>query len=257
MKDFERFARLLADESAKIVRQYFRTPISVELKPDESPVTIADKKAEEVMRELIAKEFPDHGVIGEEMGTENPDAKYKWVLDPIDGTLTYICGGLAFGTLIALLEDDRPILGVIHQPILDEFLLGTGTEAKLNGEVVRVRPCERISDATLLTSDPYLIEQYQTISNFNALRKQVKVYRGFGDCYGHFLLACGFVDIMVDPIMNIWDSMALIPIVRGAGGTITDYHGEDATCGSSIVATGGGIHIEVIEILNGVAALGL
>ncbi|MCG8606181.1 histidinol-phosphatase [bacterium] len=251
LKEFIQFAQLLADESANVIKRYFRTPVAVDQKPDETPVTIADRQAEEVMWTLIAKEFPDHGVIGEEMGEEQSDAKYRWVLDPIDGTLTFICGGLTFGTLIALLEDGQPILGVINQPILGEMLVGTGTETRLNGEIVRARDCPRISDASMLTSDPYLIEQHQKISRFNELRKQVKVYRGFGDCYGYFLLACGLVDIMVDPIMNIWDSMALIPIVRGAGGTITDYYGGDPTEGTSIVATGGEIHQEVIGILNG------
>ena len=129
-KEFIKFACLLAEESGKVIRQYFRTNMSVEKQDDQSPVTIADRKAEELMRRLILDEFPEHGIIGEEMGIDHPNAQYKWVLDPIDGTKNFICGGLAFGTLITILEDEKPILGVIHQPILNELLLGTNSETR-------------------------------------------------------------------------------------------------------------------------------
>lgn len=249
-KEFIKFACLLAEESGKVIRQYFRTNMSVEKKDDQSPVTIADRKAEELMRRLILDEFPEHGVIGEEMGIDHPNAQYKWVLDPIDGTKNFICGGLAFGTLIAVLEDEKPILGVIHQPILNELLLGTNSETSLNGAKVHVRPCHKITEAILLTTDPFHVKKYQNGAAFNKLRNEVKTYQGWGDCYGYFLLATGRVDIMVDPILNFWDIMPLIPIIRGAGGTITDYQGRDPLPGNSIVASGGAIHTEVIKILN-------
>ncbi len=244
------FARSLAHDSGEIVRGYFRTPVSVTAKADASPVTVADQKAEEIMRERIVKTFPEHGIIGEEFGVHNPEAAYQWVLDPIDGTLNFIAGGLMFGTLIALLKDGEPILGVIHQPILHELLIGTDSETTFNGTRVRVRACSDLADATLLTTDPYLIKAHQNLERFDALRQRVRVYRGWGDCYGYLLLAIGQVDIMIDPIMNLWDIMALIPVVRGAGGRITDYHGGDPTRGTSIVATGGDLHQEVLDILN-------
>lgn len=250
MYDFQAFAAHLAEASGEVIKQYFRAPFSVSIKDDDSPVTIADKKAEEVMRELIMKEFPDHGIIGEEQAAHNPDARYTWVLDPIDGTLNFIAGGPIFVTLIALLEDGQPVLGAIHQPVLGELLLGTAREARMNGEKVRVRSCPKIADATLLTSDPYLVMQHQNFENFEALRKKVRIYRCWADGYGYLLLATGQIDIMVDPIMHFWDLAALIPIIQGAGGRITDYHGSDPIKGSSIVATAGAVHDEVIEILN-------
>ncbi|NIR50599.1 histidinol-phosphatase, partial [candidate division KSB1 bacterium] len=194
LTEFKKFAGLLAEQSGEIIRQYFRTPFSVENKRDASPVTIADRKAEEVMRELIMKEFPQHGIIGEEADNHQSDAEYKWVLDPIDGTLNFICGGWMFGTLIALLQENEPILGVIHQPILNELVAGDNVSTTFNGENVRVRNCDTISDAALLTTDPYLIKQYQNFEAFEKLRRSVKIYRGWGDCYGYVLLATGQVD---------------------------------------------------------------
>lgn len=252
MQEFKKFAHHLAMESAKIIQPYFRSSLSITQKTDESPVTVADKKAEELMRELIMKEYPDHGIIGEEFGSHNQDAEYVWVLDPIDGTKNFICGGLMFGTLIALLKNKEPILGVIHQPILNEFLLGTADGAMLNNSRVEIRSCDNIEDAVMLTTDPYLVKSYQNFAAFEKLRERVRLYQGWGDCYGYFLLATGQIDIMLDPIMNPWDIFALIPIVRGAGGTITDYHGNDPSQGNSIVASSGPIHREVIELLNSI-----
>lgn len=250
MKEFSVFARVLADESAKIIRSYFRTNVSIDLKTDNSPVTIADKKAEELMRELIMKHYPDHGILGEEHGVHNGAAEYQWILDPIDGTKSFICGALTFGTLIALMKNGQPVLGVINQPVLEEFLLGDNFKAELNGNPVHVRECSSLSEAVLLTTDHLNIEKYQDAENFNRLIHQVKLYRNWGDCYGYYLTATGFADIMIDPVMSVWDSMALIPIVRGAGGVITDYNGNDAIKGSSIIASTAGLHDQVIKILN-------
>ncbi len=250
LNELRHFCKWLADESGKIIKHYWRTDINVENKPDHSPVTIADKKTEEFIREAIMKKFPNHGILGEEFGEHNPNAGYKWVLDPIDGTKSFICGTVTFGTLIALLKNGEPILGVINQPILNEFLIGDNYATELNGKQVHIRECNDISDAVLLTTDQINIEKYRNIKNFDNLVHKVKLYRQWGDCYGYYLLATGYADIMIDPIMNPWDLMALIPIVRGAGGTITDYYGSDPLKGNSIVATGGKIHNEVIELLN-------
>lgn len=249
-KEFLDFSNHLARISGKIIKQYFRTKVTVDSKDDLSPVTIADKKSEEIMREEIMKQFPDHGIIGEEFGNHNADAEYVWVLDPIDGTKSFISGALTFGTLISLLKNGTPILGVINQPIIKEFLIGDNNEAKLNNTKVTVRSCDKISDAVLLTTDHFNIGKYQDQNKFDALAKQVKLYRHWGDCYGYLLLASGYVDIMIDPIMNLWDSMALIPIVRGAGGIISDYQGNDPVKGNSIVASCPGIHAEIIKALN-------
>jgi len=250
LNELRHFCKWLADESGKIIKHYWRTGITVESKPDQSPVTIADKKAEEFMREMIMKKFPNHGILGEEFGEYNPNAGYKWVLDPIDGTKSFICGTVTFGTLIALLKNGEPILGVINQPILNEFLYGDNHTTELNGKQVHVRECNNLSDAVLLTTDQPNIEKFRSIKNFDSLVHKVKLYRQWGDCYGYYLVATGYADIMIDPIMNPWDFMALIPIIRGAGGTITDYYGNDPLKGNSIVATGGKIHGEVIKLLN-------
>jgi len=248
--EFTRFSKLLAEESGKIIRKYWRTEISVDTKSDKSPVTIADKLAEEKMRELINKEFPDHGIIGEEFPAQNESAEYKWILDPIDGTKSFICGTVIFGTLIALTKNDEPLLGVINQPVLNEFLIGDNKSARLNGKAVKVRSCNNISDAVLLCTDHLNVKKHHDINKFNALTEKVKIYRNWGDCYGYFLLATGYADIMVDAIMSVWDTMALIPVIKGAGGIITDYHGNDAVKGNSIIAAGPELHKKIIDILN-------
>lgn len=250
MDGYKSFMKHLAEESGKIISSYFRTQIAIDSKHDDSPVTIADKKAEEAMRELIMKEFPQHGIIGEEMGIHNPDAEYKWILDPIDGTKSFVCGAVTFGTLIALTYNGKPILGVINQPILNEFLIGDNSTAKLNGIAVRVRNVASLNEAVLLTTDHISISKYKNSDRFNSLLRRVKLYRNWGDCYGYYLVATGFADIMIDPKMSIWDTMALIPIINGAGGIITDYHGNDAETGDSIVAASPLIHAAVIELLN-------
>ncbi|MDA8126162.1 MAG: histidinol-phosphatase [Deltaproteobacteria bacterium] len=249
---FKNFCRLLADESGRIIRKYYRTPLAVETKSDASPVTIADRAAEERMRELIEKEFPDHGIMGEEFGASNPEAEYQWVLDPIDGTKSFVCGVPLFGTLIALAKKGQPLLGLIHQPILNERLIGDNVTAELNGNPIGVRDCRDLSSAILLSTDHLDFGKYRTQAGFEALIRKVAYYRTWGDCYGYSLVAAGFADIMIDPVMNLWDLMALIPIIRGAGGQITDYRGHDPVKGDSIVATAGPLHDEVIKILNSV-----
>lgn len=250
LKELNSFLKLLAQESSGIIKKYFRNSISVDSKSDLSPVTIADKLAEEKMRSLIKKEFPTHGIIGEEFGEENIGSDYIWVLDPIDGTKSFISGALSFGTLIALLKNGNPIIGVINHPVLNEFLVGDNSQAFLNDQKVKMRECRNISDATLLTTDHLNIGKYQNRMGFDNLINEVKLYRNWGDSYGYYLLATGFADVMIDPIMNVWDSMALIPIIRGAGGIITDYYGNNPVNGNSIVAANPTLHSLVIKYLN-------
>ncbi len=251
VREFKVFAKSLADMSGKIIKGHFRTRMSVERKADKSPVTMADKTAEELMRNAIMRSFPNHGIIGEEFGIHNENAEYKWILDPIDGTKSFICGAVSFGTLIALTKNDKPVLGVFNQPILNEFLIGDNESASLNGIRIKVKPTTAISESVLLTTDYLDIKKYQDADKFNLLTESVKLFRGWGDCYGYYLVATGFADIMVDPIMSIWDSAALIPIIKGAGGVITDYHGNEPMNGDGIIATcSEELHKEVIKILN-------
>jgi len=251
MDNFIPFAKKLADASAEHIRKWFRASYAVELKADQSPVTIADRGAEEIMRTMIMREYPSHGILGEEFGRHQPDAEYQWVLDPVDGTKAFVSHSYLFGTLIALLHRGRPIMGVIHHPLLNDFLVGNGKEAWLNGQRVSVRPCQRIEDAILLGGPHWNVFQYQNGPAFESLSKRVQRYNNWGDCHGYYLVAIGGADMMMDPILEIWDLMALIPVIEGAGGRITDWQGNDAVNGRSAVATAGTIHDEVIRALNG------
>lgn len=248
---YRAFLTELAEKSGDFIRPLFANPaLAVEFKSDESPVTAADKGAEQLLRSLIAKKFPAHGVIGEEFGNDRPDAEFVWVLDPIDGTKSFITGVPLFGTLIALMRNGQPVLGAIHQPILRQLMIGDNTLTTLNGRALRVRPTARLEEATLLTSDPINPAKYQNGLAYAALEKRVRLTRTWGDCYGYLLLAAGFADIMCDPIMNPWDIQALIPVVRGAGGLITDWQGHDPVKAKSIVAANPTLHPQVIAALN-------
>lgn len=254
MQTFLEFTRDLAILSGDIIRPYFRNA-SVETKADDTPVTAADREAEQAMRDAIQTRFPDHGILGEEFDDHQPDADYQWVLDPIDGTKSFVANTHLFGTLIALLHEGRPVVGAIHQPIVDDLLLGNGEQAWLNGDPVAVRPCESIENAVLATTDHWNVNKYQSGRAFEDLAKRAKLYRTWGDCYGYYLIATGGIDIMTDPILARWDLMALIPIVEGAGGRITDWRGDDILAGdepgaNGAVATAGPIHDEVIRLLN-------
>jgi len=249
MQELIDFAAHLAHISGDVIKPYFRADLNIETKADASPVTIADKQAEETMREAIMKQFPDHGIIGEEFGEHQPDAAYQWVLDPIDGTKNFVAGSFLFGTLIALLHEKQPVLGVIHHPLNAQLLIGAEGKAHLNGAPVRVRPCERIEEAVVLSSSHWLAEIHD-FEAYHQLTRQAKIYRTWGDCHGYYLLATGYADVMLDAEMAFWDLAALIPIVEGAGGKITDWHGGDALSGNSIIATNGTLHDRVVSLLN-------
>ncbi|MFA6960896.1 MAG: histidinol-phosphatase [Opitutaceae bacterium] len=248
---YRTFLNELAIQSGEFIRPYFASPtLEVEIKSDDSPVTAADKGAEQLLRALIAKKFPTHGIIGEEFGEDRPGAEFVWVLDPIDGTKSFITGVPLWGTLIALLQNGQPVLGAIHQPILKQLMIGDGTTTTLNDRPVRVRPCTRIEDATLLTSDIYNPAKYQDGAAYESFAKRARLTRTWADCYGYLLLCAGFADIAVDPIMNLWDLAAVVPVVRGAGGIITDWQGGDPMKGTSTVATCPSLHAAVIASLN-------
>ena len=250
-EEYINFVRELAAESAKIIKPYFASfDLEVELKADETPVTAADRGAEEVMRHLIRKRFPDHGIIGEEFGNENDAAEFVWVLDPIDGTKSFASGCPLFGTLICLLHEGQPVLGAINQPILDRLCIGDNEETTVNGHPVHVRETDDLSEATLLTTDILSIGEYQNKEGFENLLQEAKLFRTWGDCYGYLLLASGGADIMLDPIMNPWDILPVIPVVRGAGGIITAWDGSDVVQADSCVAATRNLHSRVLEILN-------
>lgn len=245
------FVQKLAEKSAAVIMPYFGNDnMEVELKADDTPVTQADRQAERIMRDLINREYPSHGIIGEEYGEENPDAEFVWVIDPIDGTRSFASGCPLFGTLICLLQGGEPVLGAIHQPITQQFCYGDGIRTTCNGKPVQMRPVTQLREASLLTTDIKHIFLYQRRANFENLAERVKFFRTWGDCYGYLLLATGWADIMLDPVMNPWDLLPLIPIIRGANGVITTWDGSDALNGNSIVAANQFVHGRVVEILN-------
>jgi myo-inositol-1(or 4)-monophosphatase len=228
---FVPFARELAAVAAAVIRPYHLAGIAVDAKADATPVTVADRRAEEVMRALIMQRFPDHGVLGEEFGEHLPGARYRWVLDPIDGTKSFVANTFLFGTLIALLRDGRPILGVIASPLTGHVLVGTGDAAWLGDTRVSARPCVRIEDATLLTTDHFAVGRHHDGPAFEALARRAHA--------------------MLDPVLSPWDIMAIVPVVEGAGGRITDWHGGDPVSGASLVATGDAtLHDAVLAALG-------
>ena len=228
-------AHALADAAGAAIRPYFRARYALELKPDDTPVTQADREAEAAIRAVIESMRPDDGVIGEEYGAHRPDAERVWVLDPIDGTRAFIAGRPIFGTLIALLEDGRPVLGVIDQPISGERWIGaTGRPTRFNGAPVRTRACPRLSRALFATTAPWFC------GGFDALRAATGDTVLGGDCYNYALLASGHVDLVVEEGLKLHDWAALLPVVEGAGGAMTDWTGAPLTPASNgrIVAVG-------------------
>ncbi|MCW5731932.1 MAG: histidinol-phosphatase [Alphaproteobacteria bacterium] len=226
------FAGELADAAGVAIRPYFRQPIAIDDKADNSPVTIADRKAEQAIRALIKARHPDHGIIGEEFGEEGADRPLVWVLDPIDGTRSFIAGMPLFGCLVALLENGRPVIGVIDQPVSGERWLGvSGRPATFNGRPIRTRALTDLAAATLFTTTT---ETYgpRDLERFRALRRAVKLTRYSADCYAFGLLAMGFVDIVVEAGHKVYDYAALVPVVENAGGVITDWQGRPLGLGS-------------------------
>ena len=251
LQPYRDFMIELAETSGDFIRPYFANhAVAVDRKPDETPVTIADKGGEELMRERIHRRYPAHGIVGEEYGSENADAEFVWVLDPVDGTLAFTTAVPLFGTLIALLRNGEPILGCINQPVLHQLLIGDNQETTLNGRLVHVRDTKRFSDATLLVTDVLDVAKHQDGAAFEALAHQCRIVRTWGDCYGYFLLATGWADIACDPIMNPWDIAALIPVVRGAGGVITDWQGREPLNAASTLAATPQLHSQVVRALN-------
>ncbi len=223
-------AERLADAAGEIARNYFRQPLEIERKADETPVTIADREAEAAMRSLIAESFPDHGVVGEEHGALRPDAEYVWVLDPIDGTKRFISGHVQFGTLIALLRNGAPILGAIDMPAMGERWIGAAGRPTTHRDrggtrEARVRSCADLAGASLFATSPHMFPGAD-FEAFERVRKRVKLPLYGSECYAYGLLALGFADLAIEADMGAYDYLPLVAVVTGAGGTITDWAGR-------------------------------
>ena len=250
---FVPLAHRLADAARPIVRRYFRTAVTVDDKADESPVTIADREVEAAMRDILAETVPEHGILGEEYGQTNPDAEWVWVLDPIDGTKSFITGHPCFATLIALTHHGIPVLGLVDQAITDERWLGAvGYPTRLNGNSVHSRACPDLAHAyTYSTGPEYFCPQTQP--KWQQITQRVKSVRYGCDCYAYALLATGCVDLVVETGLKPHDFCALIPVVEQAGGIITDWQGKPVTIHSDGTLCAAGdprVHGEALAFLS-------
>lgn len=249
------FNRLCAAAAAETLPR-FRSKINVlnKLADDFDPVTLADQEAERAIRELIQAGFPDHGIVGEEHGTINKDARYQWIIDPIDGTRAFISGLPVWGTLIALYEDGKPIAGVMDQPFTQERYLAVGGEASLihndHGPVgLSTSSVRDIDQACLMTTSPHLLTGADDQGYFQ-LEKSVRLFRYGCDCYAYCLLASGHIDLVVESGLNVYDIAALIPIIENAGGVITNWQGGPASEGGQVLAAANKtLHLEAMKRL--------
>ena len=252
-KEFTNFANSLADEASITSMHYFRNKIEIEIKEDESPVTLADKETEQVLRERIRKEYPDHGILGEEYENENIDSEFIWVIDPIDGTRSYVAGHKDFGNLIALLHNKKPILGIINCPAHDERWVGIKNEiTKCNNRYVQTSNIKKIKDSYLFTSGLYFQEP-QIKKGLELLKEKSRYYRLGGDCYMYGMLASGFIDIVIEDTLKVHDYMALVNVIEGAGGKISDKFGKNISLdsdGSLIASSSITLHNEIINLIN-------
>ncbi|MCC7394866.1 MAG: inositol monophosphatase family protein [Sphingomonadaceae bacterium] len=253
-------AQLLADTAGDAIRPFYRAEFGLEDKADASPVTAADRAAEGSIRQILQRERPSDGILGEEYGAERSGASRCWVIDPIDGTSSFIVGRPIFGTLIALLIDGFPVLGIVDQPILRERWTGAmGEPTRFNGQVARTRRCPSIDQAVLATTSPHAFDAHQG-EHFLSLASKVAPRRIIygGDCYNYALLASGHVDIVCEANLHLHDFAALVPIVEGAGGLMCDWAGEPLHAASGVDGSGGhaialGDPARLEEVLEGLA----
>ena len=253
INEFVNFANLLADLATKTSMMYFRKNINIENKEDESPVTIADKETEEIIRDNIRKTFPDHGILGEEYESENLESEFIWVIDPIDGTRSYIAGHKDFGNLISLLHKNQPIIGIINCPAHNERWIGIqNTKTTCNGKNVNTSKIEKLEDAYLFSSGIYFYEE-SFRKGFENIKEKTKFFKLGGDCYMYGMLSSGLIDIVIEDTLKAHDYMALINVIEGAGGKITDKLGNPITLnsdGSLIASSSSLLHNKIINIFN-------
>ena len=243
-----------AREAGEVALRYFERDVHVEWKSDQTPVTVADREGERLLRAKIEERFPDHGIVGEEFGVVRDHAPYRWILDPIDGTQSFIRGVPLWGVMIGVEQDGESVLGVVHFPALRETVWArAGGGAWWNGKRARVSSVARLDDATLLTTDTRLFGEAGLRTAFDRLRARVKFERTWGDCYGHALVATGRADIMLDPIMSEWDACALLPILEEATGRFSDWRGIRTIRGGNAISTNGLLFEPVISLLRGEA----
>lgn len=251
-------ANRLADAAGAVIRPFFRSDFEYEDKADSSPVTEADRAAEAAIRQILENERPEDGIIGEEYGREREGSSRQWVLDPIDGTVSFVAGRPTFGTLIALMQDGWPLLGIIDQPIAAERWAGAmGLPTEFNGAPISTRRCRTLDGAMVATTSPHCFSRDESeaflrvVAKANAQKRQGPIYGG--DCYSYGLLASGHIDLVIEAGLAIHDFAALIPVVEGAGGQMTDWRGDPLSAASdgSVIALGDPARLDdVLEALH-------
>ncbi len=247
------FAQRQADVAGVIIKRHYRAPQHVNMKADHSPVTMADRAVEEALREAIEKDFPDHGIIGEEFGSVRADADYVWVLDPIDGTRSFMAGKPTFGTLIALLHKAVPVLGLIDQCIVQDRWLGAqGYATTHNGVATKTRACQALSQASIATTGPSYFKPVE-LQAYERVRAACATSLWGGDCYNYGLLASGHIDVVIESGLKLHDFAALVPVINGAGGRMCDWQGLPLTqhsCGQVLAIGDAGIFRSVRSLLS-------
>jgi histidinol phosphatase-like enzyme (inositol monophosphatase family) len=253
LADLENFADELADAAGAAIMPYFRSQISVEDKGNLQfdPVTAADKTAERVMREMILARYPEHGIIGEEESAIVSTCGLTWVLDPVDGTRAFITGLPLWGTLIALNDSRRPVIGVMNQPFTKERFIGTPRGAWCNGRQLKTRRCSGLGSATVMCTSPQMFHDPKQRAAFDSIADEARLVRYGGDCYAYCMLAAGHVDAVIEAGLQTYDVQALIPVIEGAGGVITSWDGGDAQNGGAVVACGDpALHAQLVAQLR-------
>ena len=253
LQEYLNFANKLADVASITSMQYFRTSLDIDNKSDESPVTIANKNTELKIRSMIEKEYPDHGILGEEFDDINSNAEFIWVIDPIDGTRSYIAGHKDFGNLISLTQNKKPIIGIINCPAHEERWVGIKNQNTiLNKKIAKCSKVTNIEDAYLFTSGLYFDEP-QLRNAVNKITDKVRYFRYGGDCYMYGMIASGLIDIVIEDTLKVHDYMALVNVIEGAGGKITDKFGNQITSdsqGSVIASANEQLHSQLISLIN-------
>lgn len=248
--EYLEFAADIAWSAGRATLAHFQTGVAVERKADESPVTVADRTAERLLRDAIAARYPDHAIVGEEYGADDRDSPYRWIVDPIDGTKTFVRGVPLYGVLVALEVEGVPRVGVCHVPALGETVAAaSGAGCWWNGRRARVSAVSRLADAVVTYSDGRMLAR-RLGERWRDLQERTGLQRGWGDCYGHCLVATGRVDVMLDPAMNPWDCAALLPILQEAGGRFTDWTGAARIDGGDAFSTNGLLHDEILRLIG-------
>lgn len=244
-------ATRLAIEAGRVTLGYFGRVVEHDAKGDGSPVTVADREAEQLIRRGIEERWPDHSILGEEYGESRPGAPVRWILDPIDATRSFMRGVPLYGVLIGVEVEGDPVVGVAHFPPLGETVAaGRGMGCTLNGEPCRVSSVDTIEDAVVLTTDVERVLSGPDGAGWRRLQQRASFSRTWGDCYGHALVATGRAEVQVDPIMKPWDAGPFLTIVTEAGGRFTTREGEATIHGGSGISTNGILHDEVLEELT-------